>query len=351
MEVYSIFFFVALTFVNVVLANRRMSTTDEIDSINKHAGIHMELMDEKTDETRLGNHDANHKIGHAFLKRSFDIRWPNRVVPYVIDSAFRSRNIKDPLLKYATAYIKGAMKTLETLTCVRFREYKLENAPKHFVHIINGEGCWSYVGRKRRGSQRLSLKIGSSVETCLRQPIILHELLHVLGFIHEQCRTDRDSFVQVYQENIEAGRSKEFGIELSSRNVVQEYDPLSVLHYSNKAFSKNGKQTLIWKKNPNKPLGGIQISKLDIKKINAVYCQNPSTARPAVTTTSPAHTVVTTRIPKTKRKKTTPVKTSKPKKWWPAACKDRLRYCRHLIVFRGYCKLYGYRCPKTCGLC
>lgn len=45
-------------------------------------------MDEKTDETRLGNYDADHKIGHAFLKRSYDITWPNRVVPYVIDSAF-----------------------------------------------------------------------------------------------------------------------------------------------------------------------------------------------------------------------------------------------------------------------
>lgn len=42
-------------------------------------------------------------------------------------------------------------------------------------------------------------------QNCLVKGIVLHELMHALGFIHEQNRSDRDEFVKINFDNIRAG--------------------------------------------------------------------------------------------------------------------------------------------------
>lgn len=59
--------------------------------------------------------------------------------------------------------------------------------------------CWSYVGRQYGGQ---ILSIGSG---CDELSIVEHELLHALGFWHEQSRYDRDEYVTIVTGNIEAG--------------------------------------------------------------------------------------------------------------------------------------------------
>ena len=51
------------------------------------------------------------------------------------------------------------------------------------------------------GSQDMSLQIPG----CLHHSVALHELIHALGFAHEQTRPDRDTYVRVFYENIEGG--------------------------------------------------------------------------------------------------------------------------------------------------
>lgn len=62
--------------------------------------------------------------------------------------------------------------------------------------------CFSPVGRQyaTEGAQPLSIGNG-----CNDKGIILHELLHALGFWHEQARSDRDDFIQVQWENVDKG--------------------------------------------------------------------------------------------------------------------------------------------------
>ena len=50
------------------------------------------------------------------------------------------------------------------------------------------------------GAQTLSIGRG-----CEYDGVIIHEIMHALGFYHEQSRSDRDDFVEIMWENIKAG--------------------------------------------------------------------------------------------------------------------------------------------------
>ena len=45
---------------------------------------------------------------------------------------------------------------------------------------------------------------------CLRDGLmtVTHELLHMLGFVHEHMRPDGDDFITIHKENIVAGMEK-----------------------------------------------------------------------------------------------------------------------------------------------
>lgn len=60
--------------------------------------------------------------------------------------------------------------------------------------------CFSFVGR-RGGGQTVSL----SRQGCVFQQIIQHELLHAMGFNHEQTRSDRDLHVRILLQNVIRG--------------------------------------------------------------------------------------------------------------------------------------------------
>ena len=70
---------------------------------------------------------------------------------------------------------------------------------QHYVDIINSGGCASYVGLLSRGRQELWL---NRDQGCVQEYIVVHELLHALGFHHEQTRPDRDSYITIHWDNI-----------------------------------------------------------------------------------------------------------------------------------------------------
>lgn len=60
--------------------------------------------------------------------------------------------------------------------------------------------CWSYVGDDGVGQ---NLSIGAGCDT---KAVVQHEILHALGFYHEQSRSDRDDYVKIWWDEIEAGK-------------------------------------------------------------------------------------------------------------------------------------------------
>lgn len=86
-------------------------------------------------------------------------------------------------------------------TCLRFRPYK--DTDEDYVKIqAKNSGCWSLVGRHSRG-QVLNLQNPG----CVHHGVVVHEIMHALGFYHQQSAADRDEWVTIHWENIKFGTS------------------------------------------------------------------------------------------------------------------------------------------------
>ncbi|XP_038663297.1 low choriolytic enzyme-like isoform X2 [Scyliorhinus canicula] len=176
-------------------------------------------------------------------------------IPYTMDRTFS---------KSQQSQIQRSMKEFDFLTCVKFVYRRHESK---YIRIISRRGCWSNIGYNSR-VQFISLgKYG-----CIQPGIIQHELLHSVGFNHEQSRSDRDNYVTIIDKNIRKGTEFNF-VKLDTNNLGTKYDYSSVMHYGRFAFSKDGQSaTIVPKPDANINIGQrFGMSSLDALKVNKLY--------------------------------------------------------------------------------
>jgi len=209
-------------------------------------------------------------------------RWPNAVVPYTIASSFSNSERNR---------IRQAMDDYEARTCITFVE---RTNQANYVRIFESGGCWSYVGRIG-GGQRLSLGSG-----CVSNKIIQHELMHAIGFFHEQSRCDRDDYVEILTQNIQSGRQNNFNKYTCSQVTAfgETYDYVSAMHYGKYAFSRNGQPTIQARDNPSRTLGNsVGLTDIDVAKLNSMYeCSTTSSSTSSTASTTSATTYATTTV-------------------------------------------------------
>uniref|UniRef100_A0A4W4FT73 Metalloendopeptidase n=1 Tax=Electrophorus electricus TaxID=8005 RepID=A0A4W4FT73_ELEEL len=181
-------------------------------------------------------------------------------VPYSISNQYSIREKQ---------IIQGALYSFANTTCIRFiPRYRQQD----YLHIKSESGCYSFVGR-RGGEQVVSLQRFG----CVYHGVVQHELLHALGFKHEQTRSDRDVHVRILYQNIIHGSTK-LGMEhnfqkFQTNNLGTPYDYNSIMHYGRYAFSKNTEPTIIPIPNNNVAIGrATEMSRVDFQRVNKLYC-------------------------------------------------------------------------------
>jgi Astacin (Peptidase family M12A) len=163
-------------------------------------------------------------------------------------------------------FIQREFRLIEQRTCIRFVRRTLQN---DFVEIINGDGCWSWIGRVG-GRQELSM----SRQGCFAVGTGVHEAIHALGYAHMHSAFERDDFVQIFWNNIIPGTESNFE-KVDPQwfsNFNTPYDLRSVMHYPRRAFSRNGLDTVV----PHDHsylniIGATQLSDGDVLRLNRMY--------------------------------------------------------------------------------
>ncbi|XP_064632683.1 zinc metalloproteinase dpy-31-like [Lineus longissimus] len=145
--------------------------------------------------------------------------WPNAIIPYVIDSSVSN------ISTTGQDVILSAMKHWSKETCIRFEQYDKAKHGKDFLSIKANNWCEAQLGCLG-GEQHVFVNA-----KCLTRGIMIHELGHTVGFIHEHNRPDRDEHVIIQWEKIKVKPEdyikksnmliNTFGVPYDFRSIMQ----------------------------------------------------------------------------------------------------------------------------------
>ncbi|GAA4279267.1 M12 family metallopeptidase [Aquimarina mytili] len=210
-----------------------------------------QLQDEEiVNDPNLAPNEIDAKLGLASGVR----KWPNNTIIYVLDGSLTS-NQRDVTFR--------SMEEWTTKTNIRFKERTNEN---YYVTIRNsGRNCncasASLGVQGTRGTINMGVRTGTGVMT--------HEIGHTLGYLHEQNRSDRDQFVDIFPENIQDGAISQFRVDRNSVNPGP-FDVRSIMIYSSFTFSKNRQPVMLEKDGSRIPFRSV-LSAGDIAGTNKLY--------------------------------------------------------------------------------
>ncbi|XP_046647126.1 zinc metalloproteinase nas-8-like isoform X2 [Daphnia pulicaria] len=206
--------------------------------------------------------DVNTQTGRKNFLSSRE-RWPDAKIPYEISATYTPEQ---------RAIIAFSMKAFHNKTCIRFVRRTTE---KNYIRIKKtGKGCWSDIGMTGL-KQTVSLD-----DRCILSGapgVVIHELMHALGFQHEHQRPDRDKYVSINIDNVDP-TNRDYFEKMKIwdfRTTRFSYDYGSVMHYPANAFAKETGTPVIIPLRGKPPIGNRRnFSPLDLDRIRKLYCKS-----------------------------------------------------------------------------
>lgn len=162
----------------------------------------------------------------AAFRTEKSARWSG-TVRYYISSGFTATAVN--AIHSGISMVEGAV------TSITFQESSTQIS-SNGINFISSSGVNnSPVGKQSVNNINLlyNLNVGG---------VAAHEILHTLGYFHEQSRTDRDSYIVINTSNIESG--KEHNFQTFSQQGYDgknfgPYDYQSIMHYGSWDFSED----------------------------------------------------------------------------------------------------------------
>jgi len=160
------------------------------------------------------------------IAQDFATTWPNATVYY---------KYPDPATMTAAQYssyvatIKDAFNKLSTATGIRFVE---RTNQAEYITFVKSGGNNSPLGWRKGGVNTINLYNYNMVG------VVMHEIMHSLGVMHEQCRPDRDLYVIVDVSRVISGYEHNYNI-FPTYAGHGTFDFQSVMLYNSWGFAKD----------------------------------------------------------------------------------------------------------------
>ncbi|HPS58802.1 MAG TPA: M12 family metallopeptidase [Spirochaetota bacterium] len=182
--------------------------------------------------------------------------WEDGRIPYYLDGEFSNNDVNN---------IREAMDAWESVCGVWFEEVSPRSSAYKIIRA-NANEWLSSIGENNSDCHMIFGRTYSDID------VIIHELGHCLGLMHEHQRPDRDEYVIIVWDNILTGKEYNFDIVDNPLFTEQDfdYDFQSIMHYAPGSFSINGSPTIISIEDyAIYQSGGI--TELDAAKARAIY--------------------------------------------------------------------------------
>jgi len=157
---------------------------------------------------------------------------------------------------------RAATSIEEQIPCVSFREVDCQSGGDIITIHADGQGCFFSTLK-----QQINLAKGCQFKIIAEQTI-----LYAFGMEHEHNRLDRDQYISIQWQNVDAKEKMRF---TKDRWVFMEntYDIFSIMHYPRNAFSRNGLDTITVKQSHlTRFLGQAHgLSELDARQMCSQY--------------------------------------------------------------------------------